>query len=250
MKTTALFSLLGLAAAAPRGQKLTQRPASARIQRSQFNNNPTNTTSQATYSSNWSGAVQHGNGFNHVQGTITVPRASGGAGAAASAWVGIDGDNCQSALLQTGISFYGDGSFEAWFEWIPDYSHAFQGFDVSVGDQIKMSVDASNTTSGVAVLENLTTGNKVQHQFDSPPSTLCETDAEWIVEDFKSDGSPIPFANFDSVTFTDASASGDSGTVTPNGATVIDLRDKNSGEVLSTCSTSGDDVTCNYTGGN
>ncbi|KAF4500527.1 glycosyl hydrolase family 43 [Fusarium agapanthi] len=41
-------------------------------------------------------------------------------GAAASAWVGIDGDTCQTAILQTGISFYADGSFDAWYEWIPD----------------------------------------------------------------------------------------------------------------------------------
>ncbi|KAF8444750.1 hypothetical protein L210DRAFT_3530901 [Boletus edulis BED1] len=42
-----------------------------------------------------------------VTGTFTVPSPSGSAGSAASAWVGIDGDTCQNAILQTGV----DGSY-------------------------------------------------------------------------------------------------------------------------------------------
>ena len=72
-----------------------------------------------------------------------------------AAWVGIDGDTCQTAILQTGVSFYGDGTFDAWYEWIPDYSHSFANFGISAGDQIRMTVDASSKTTGVAILENL-----------------------------------------------------------------------------------------------
>lgn len=54
-------------------------------------------STNAEYSTNWSGSVQIGKGFNKVQGTIVAPRATGGSDAAASAWVGIDGDTCSTA---------------------------------------------------------------------------------------------------------------------------------------------------------
>jgi hypothetical protein len=78
------------------------------------------------YSTNWAGAVLvKGNvrsilgysvisvelvfiqqrTFTFVTGTFTVPTPSGSTGAATAAWVGIDGDSCPSAILQTGISF-------------------------------------------------------------------------------------------------------------------------------------------------
>ena len=47
--------------------------------------------------------------------TFTVPTPSAGTGSgdsySASAWVGIDGDTCSTAILQTGVDFtYSDGS--------------------------------------------------------------------------------------------------------------------------------------------
>ena len=39
-----------------------------------------------------------------MTGTFTVPTPSGPNGAA-SAWVGIDGDTCTNAILQTGVDF-------------------------------------------------------------------------------------------------------------------------------------------------
>ncbi|POR39506.1 Aspergillopepsin-2 [Tolypocladium paradoxum] len=248
-----LAAIAGIAAALPgslefreaRRAAAARRDVVARSRKSSgFNKKD---TAYPEYSNNWAGAVQIGNGFTKVEGTITVPQVSGDSNAAASAWVGIDGDTCSTAILQTGVSFYGDGSFDAWYEWIPDYSHSFTDFQFGVGDQIKMSVDASSKTSGVAVLENLRTGQKVSHTFTNPPSTLCETNAEWIVEDFQMGGQLVPFANFGSVTFTDASASGSSGTVTPSGATIIDIQDQ-SGNILTDCGTSGNDLTCKYTG--
>jgi hypothetical protein len=48
-----------------------------------------------------------------VTGTFKVPTPSapsGGSGTySASAWVGIDGDTCDSAILQTGVDFTIDG---------------------------------------------------------------------------------------------------------------------------------------------
>lgn len=90
-----------------------------------------NESSHVSYSTNWAGAVQTSTKFNYVTGTIVVPTpaegASGGAkasleGYSASAWVGIDGDTCSTAILQTGIDFSyksGSVSFDAWYEWYP-----------------------------------------------------------------------------------------------------------------------------------
>lgn len=252
--TTILAGLLGLAAALPQGNtlpkgtKLRHRNA---LERSQFTratsrvnrkiNNPSKTSANQE-SSNWSGAVQNSSGFTKVTGTMTVPSVSGGSNTGACAWVGIDGDSCQQALLQTGLFFYGDGTFEAFYEWIPDSASFWDNFGVSVGDSVQYTVDATSTSTGTATVENLTTGQSVHYTWNSPPSTLCEANAEWIVEDFSEGGSLVPFANYGSITFTNAVATGSSGSYTPAGAVLYDIPNK------SHCSTSGSDLTCNYLG--
>ena len=237
---TALALLAGAASvsAVPKG-----RSRRGAVERSRVN---MKNETYPQYSSNWAGAVQIASGFTEVTGTITVPSVNGQPGAAAAAWVGIDGDTCQSAILQTGLSFYGDGTIQGWYEWIPADSVTFNSFSASAGDQVKMSVQATSTSSGTATLENLTTGQSVSHTFTNPESTLCETNAEWIVEDFEQGGSLVPFADFGTITFTDASATGSSGTVTPSGATIMDI--ESNGQVLTDCSISGGDVSCTYIG--
>lgn len=84
------------------------------------------------------------------------------------------------------------------------------------------------------------------HTFTGQTRALQELNAEWIVEDFSSGGSLVPFADFGTVTFTGASASGSSGTVTPSGATLIDI--KQNGKVLTSSSVSGSSVTVEYVG--
>jgi hypothetical protein len=55
------------------------------------------------YSGNWAGAVLVGSGYTSVTGTFTAPTpTTDGSG---SAWVGIDGDTCATAILQTGIDW-------------------------------------------------------------------------------------------------------------------------------------------------
>jgi hypothetical protein len=199
------------------------------------------------YSGNWAGAVQSGKGFNHVEGTIIVPHVKGKRGAAASAWVGIDGDDCQRALLQTGISFYADGSFDAWYEWIPDASSDFQNFELSVGDQIRMTIDATSSTSGVATLENLTTRTTVSHTYKTSPSKLCQNSAEWIVEAFMEGQTEVVLANFGQVTFTDICATDATGSLDGDGATIIDMQHLRH-HVLTDCYAAGSNVSCTYTG--
>jgi hypothetical protein len=206
------------------------------------------------YSSNWAGAVLIGNGYTRVSGQIVVPNAQlpqgGDAGQqyAASAWVGIDGDTCGSAILQTGIDSLiqnGQQTFDAWYEWFPDYSYNFDGFDIGAGDTIEMTVEAYSSASGVATLTNYRTGQTVSHSFDGQGgNALCQTNAEWIVEDFSVGGGLVPFADFGSVTFTGVSAISNGAEVDSSGSTIFDINQD--GRVLTDCSAGGDTVTCRY----
>ncbi|KAH8673465.1 peptidase A4 family-domain-containing protein [Xylariales sp. PMI_506] len=204
-----------------------------------------NETLQVEYSSNWAGAVLIGSGYKSVTGTITVPTPSTPSGGssrteyAASAWVGIDGDTCDTAILQTGVDFYVEGTevaFDAWYEWYPDYAYDFSGITIAAGDVIKMTVTATSTKAGTAVIENVTTGKTVTQTFSGETDALCETNAEWIVEDFESGNSLVPFADFGTVTFTDISPSA-------AGATIIDIKQNS---VLTSCSSTSSSVTCTY----
>ena len=94
--------------------------------------------SNVEYSSNWAGAVLIGTGYKSVTGTFTVPQPSTtGSG---SAWVGIDGDTCGTAILQTGVDWTKSGSsysYDAWYEWYPDYAYDFSGITIAAGNVSK-----------------------------------------------------------------------------------------------------------------
>lgn len=126
-----------------------------------------------------------------------------------------------------------------------DYAYDFS-LDVSAGDTVTMSVTATSESKGTAVIENSTTGKSVTHTFSSTEGDLCEYDAEWIVEDYEEGLSLVPFADFDSVEFTDAYATAGSTTIKAGSGSIIDIRQ--SGTVYTSCSASGETVTCTYTG--
>ncbi|KZW01201.1 hypothetical protein EXIGLDRAFT_738553 [Exidia glandulosa HHB12029] len=260
------FALCAVSAfAAPRGSGLAGRIARRAGGRSSLPNQriPStellagNTTVHQEFSSNWAGAVfdnKAAGTFKSVTGTFVVPTPkipSGGSTSttySASAWVGIDGDTCGSAILQTGLDFTIRGStvsFDAWYEWFPDFAHDFTGITIHAGDTIKVTVTANTTRSGSAVIQNVSTGQTVSKSLTST-SSLCEQNAEWIVEDFLSGNSMVPFANFGTVTFTGASAGLTSGGTTgPSGSTLIDI--EQSGRVLTSSSTSSNSVTVRHT---
>jgi hypothetical protein len=254
--TLALLSNLLLASAAfaaPRslGDRLARRRAGRQSQpnhRIDAVESLVSNTSEVSYSSNWAGAVWDSypaGTFTAVTGTFTVPTPTGSDGAA-SAWVGIDGDTCGTAILQTGVDFTisgGEVSYDAWYEWYPDFAYDFSGISISAGDEIKVTVTASSTTAGKAVIENLSSGETVSKSLTSS-SALCEENAEWIVEDFEEGSSLVAFADFGKVAFTNAVATTSSGTVGPSGATVIDI--KQNGDVLTSVSTSSSGVTVSY----
>ncbi|CAG8051346.1 unnamed protein product [Penicillium nalgiovense] len=212
-----------------------------------------NQTSQETYSSNWAGAVLIGTGYTSVSGEITVPipHLPNGANSytnyCASAWVGIDGDTCNTAILQTGIDFCVQGgytSYNAWYEWYPDYTHNFSNIQISPGDVIKMTVDATSKSSGFATIENISTGVSVTHIFPySLGGDLCEFNAEWIVEDFSINNALAPFANFGTVVFSNAVASRGGTTYGPLGATIMDIYQD---RILTSSSVTRNTVTISY----
>ncbi|GJE96322.1 peptidase G1 domain-containing protein [Phanerochaete sordida] len=203
------------------------------------------------YSSNWAGAVLNaGPGtWSTVEGTFNIPvpgPAPGQSVGAASAWVGIDGDTCGSAILQTGVDFiYEDGgvSYDAWFEWYPDYAYDFSGITISPGDSITAVVETASTTLGYAFIINNSNGQEVGVEISSPYA-LCEQDAEWIVEDFEENGGLVPFANFGTVTFNGAVAgTTGGGSVGPAGANVFDIEQ---GSILTSSSVGGSSITVSY----
>ncbi|KAI1309798.1 acid proteinase [Xylaria venustula] len=200
--------------------------------------------SNVEYSSNWAGAVLIGSGYKTVTGTFTVPTPSGEG--AASAWVGIDGDTAQNSILQTGLDFYSENgavSFDAWYEW---YADDFSGISFSVGDQVTVTVTATSTSAGTAVIQNLSTGKSVTHSFSGESNKLQELNAEWIVEDFEENGSLVEFANFGTVTFTNAVATTSSGTSVQAGSnpSILDIEQNN--KVLTSVTASGSTVTIKY----
>ncbi|GKZ17822.1 aspergillopepsin-2 [Aspergillus brasiliensis] len=264
MKTTALLTA-GLLATTAVAAPLTAKRQAARAKRAlNRQSNPPfkpgtkdvltlNGTSNTEYSSNWAGAVLIGTGYTAVTAEFVVPTPSVPSGGSsreeycASAWVGIDGDTCDTAILQTGVDFCVQGSsvsYDAWYEWYPDYAYDFSGITISAGNTIKVTVDASSDTTGTATIENVSTGKSVTHSFTGGvDGDLCEYNAEWIVEDFEEDGSLVPFADFGTVTFTSASATKDGSSVGPEDATIIDIEQS---EVLTSVSVTSSEVIVKY----
>lgn len=113
-----------------------------------------------------------------------------------------------------------------------------------------MSVVATSLTGGSATLENLSTGQKVTQTFtDVTAGSLCETSAEFIIEDFEEcEGdscSAVPFASFSpAVVFSDVSATAKGKSVALSGAILSQVIVNN--KDLTDCSVSGTEVTCSY----
>ncbi|RDW59957.1 hypothetical protein BP6252_13044 [Coleophoma cylindrospora] len=220
---------VGLAIAAPHTAKRAARREVARLH-SQPNKyiegsaHVINETTNVVYSSNWAGAALIATSVTSVTGTFTVPEPStDGSG---SAWVGIDGYS-NDVTFQAGIDWTKSGdsySYDAWYEWYPDYAYDFSGVTIAAGDVIKVIVTANSKTAGTAVLENLTTGITVTKILTNEASVgaLEEISAEWILEDFEDNNA---FSDFGSFEFTSASAMTSAGTVGVTGATIIETAD-------------------------
>jgi hypothetical protein len=249
--SAAALLLAGSATASPLAARAAARGVSTRRTRLNHRNE---TFDQQ--SSNWGGAVIVSSDITQVQGTFTVPQPSpppggdSGTEYCGAAWVGIDGDTCQSGLIQTGVFWcVQDGSFgyEAWYEYIPEASIPFDSVSVNAGDVITVTVTRDGDNGGTTTLENTSNGQQGSHTFSGQTDgTLCGTNAEWIVEDFEEGSSLVPFADFGTVTFSDSSAVIGGSTVSAGGGSpqIIDLN-QGGGDLTST-SVSGTDVTVSY----
>lgn len=154
----------------------------------------------------------------------------------------IIGANCGSAILQTGVQALGDGSVSAWYEWWPNPPVYYGSkFPVKGGDRLRMTVNATSTSSGSSTLENLTTGKRVSTPYSNMRDRLCLTDAEWIIELGGGAGS---LADFGTWKFEKASATGSQGTVTPQGAEIWDIAEN--GQQETDCSADASGVICRH----
>ncbi|KAL1994693.1 hypothetical protein VTN49DRAFT_2163 [Thermomyces lanuginosus] len=64
----------------------------------------------------------------------------------------------------------------------------------------------SQDSTGTITVKNLANGDSSSHTFTKQFYLLFQTSAERIVEDFQSGPEMAPFANFDTISFTDAPA--------------------------------------------
>ncbi len=139
---------------------------------------PSNVTHPTEFSTNWSGAVlvspPSGQTFTTVTGSFVVPTPKGTG--AASAWVGIDGDTAQNSILQSGVDFTvasnGRVTYQAWFEWFPNFAIDFSNFPISAGQTITVTVHATSKTAGTVVLTNASTGKSITQAVSAPSSSV------------------------------------------------------------------------------
>lgn len=214
-----------------------------------------NETFAEVYSSNWAGAVLIGTGYNAVTGTFVVPSISVPAGGdssqqyCAAAWVGIDGDTCGSAILQTGVNICiqnGQITNTAWYEWFPAAQEYWSsGITINTGDTITATVTTNSLTGGTATVTNKSNGQSVSYTFSGQTDSLCETNAEWIMEDLSGGSGLLNFADFGSdFTISGAAALSNGALVDTTGATIMDIYQNK--EVLTSTTASGTNVIISY----
>ncbi|KAJ8483269.1 hypothetical protein ONZ51_g4823 [Trametes cubensis] len=169
---------------------------------------------------NWAGSiltVDAATNVSSVTGTFTVPTPSippGGNSSGiylSSAWVGIDGYTCETALLRTGVLFAlvdGFVTSSAFYEWYPNVREYFGDISVAPGDEVTASVYALTSTSGEASIVNHSTGERTSVRLGGPDFVpLCRKNLDWIVGDPSQPngpGIPSPLPDFGTVHFSDA----------------------------------------------
>ncbi|KAF8342491.1 peptidase A4 family-domain-containing protein [Amanita rubescens] len=237
--------------------RVPRRHRSRPIRRIERDNLAIDPASHEYYTTNWAGAMLQSPNrtYNAVSGTFVVPTLSSpNSYGAASPWVGIDGTGCSGGLWQAGIDMaYNNGamSYLPWYEWFPDDSYYFSNIAINAGDTIRLTITADSDTSGKAVIENLSNGQTAS-QYTTSTHALCRQSAEWVVEDYTqedSDGtySLVPFCDFGTVNFFNASARTFSGsTVSPHDSHIVDIQQSDS--VLTSTTPNSKNVTISYIG--
>ncbi|KAG8216737.1 peptidase G1 [Butyriboletus roseoflavus] len=128
--------------------------------------------------------------------------------------------------------------------WYPSNSYeAPDPIEIFAGDVIKLTVVALSPYTGNITIENLTNDQRMSKSLNSS-TPLCGQNVAWIVEDYTLNNSDlVPFADFDTVTFANAVATG-TGSYDPSGATILDITQNH--KVLTNVTTNGASVTIQY----
>jgi hypothetical protein len=169
----------------------------------------------ANTSHNWSGYAATGGRYTGVTGTWTVPqpRVSGAPGVGAT-WVGIGGVSSHD-LIQAGTQDVaaggGQAQFQTWIEMLPAASQQVP-LAVEPGDSVTVSIIEQGAGTGVwqISMKNNTSGRSYQASVTYASSY---SSAEWIEEAPTGSSGILPLDQFNSVSFSAASA-------TQNGQTV------------------------------
>jgi hypothetical protein len=159
-------------------------------------------------SHNWSGYAATTGRYTGVTGTWTVPqpRVSGAAGVGAT-WVGIGGVNSRD-LIQAGTQDVaaggGQAQFQTWIEMLPQASQQVP-LAVEPGDSVTVSINEQGAGTGVwqISMKNNTSGQTYQTNVNYASS---ESSAEWVEEAPSGSSGVLPLDQFNSVSFSAASA--------------------------------------------
>jgi hypothetical protein len=148
---------------------------------------PTTAATSTVQSSNWSGYVELNGPFTAVTGTFSVPSLYAGTPSndLMAEWVGIDGGNGDSSLIQAGINESPDPSnpndfiIQPWWEILPASETYIPSVQVRVGDQVTVSIRQLSTSEWSITLTDATNGETftTEQSFTGSAAT-----AEWIVE--------------------------------------------------------------------
>jgi hypothetical protein len=135
----------------------------------------------------------------------------------------------------------------AWMEWYPNNAIYFSQDQLSFrpGDTVSLSVIALTNTTGKITIRNYGPNGGYMQYYLTNSVPLCELNAEWMVEDFSDGSGQVPFADFGSVTFTDALVRTSTGIdIGPDQATIFDIRQNNA--TLTSTSTKKRSLTVRY----
>jgi hypothetical protein len=173
-------------------------------------------------SANWAGyeaTPGYGSGgFSDVSGSWVAPQAncSAGTGTYSAFWVGLGGGGNSQSLEQIGTqadcSSSGQASYFAWYELVPS-APVQLSLQINPGDQIGARVHVSGSSVRVSLTDQ-TTGGSVNRTLQMSNPDISS--AEWIAEapstcqgGAAGSCTPLPLADFGTVSFSNATATAD-----------------------------------------
>ncbi|KAK1776922.1 peptidase A4 family-domain-containing protein [Copromyces sp. CBS 386.78] len=163
------------------------------------------------YGPSWCGASQQlaaPEQLSSVYGIFSVPnlklRAGLSAPQNAAAWVGVDGDSCNRALLQVGVTTLinsnGQQITEAWWQWWPSAAYSIPSIPTAPGDWMAVNITMTSSTSASIKMSNTQRGYTMSINVMAGMA-LCRTNAAWIVEDYYDGAGGNNMAGFNDVWF-------------------------------------------------